>query len=179
MAEYAAFLRGINVGGHKPVPMGKLKKALEALRFTDVRTILVSGNVVFQAPRGKTETLERKIQAQLTKTFGSEIGVHVRTIDELARVHDSGPFTGFTSGPEVRFYVTFLSGKSKEYLTIPYETPGGHFRILKKTPREVFSVLTLSPESRTVDLMKVLEQKFGKDVTTRNYNTVIRVLSRA
>jgi uncharacterized protein (DUF1697 family) len=172
-------MRGINVGGHKPVPMEKLKKALEALHFTNVRTILVSGNVLFQAPRGKTEMLERKIRAQLKKAFGSEIGVHVRTIDELVRARDSDPFKGFTSGPDVRFYVTFLSGKSRRTLTIPYEAPGGRFRIFKKTPREAFSVLTLSPESRTVDLMKVLEQKFGKEVTTRNYNTIIRVLSRA
>ncbi|MGI0020618.1 MAG: hypothetical protein ACREAY_09125 [Nitrososphaera sp.] len=41
---------------------------------------------------------------------------------------------------------------------------------------EVFSVLTLSPDRRTVDLMKILEIEFGKKITTRNWNTVSRIL---
>jgi uncharacterized protein (DUF1697 family) len=176
MADYAAFLRGINVGGHRPVPMDRLKRAFEALPLTNVRTLLASGNVLFGAPRGRTETIGRKIEAQLKKTFGSDIGVHVRTMEELRQMCGSGPFKGAAPGPDVRLYVTFLSGKRKGGVTIPYESPGGSVRILRATPRAAFSVLTVSPDHRTVDLMKLLEQEFGKDITTRSYTTILRLL---
>ena len=55
-----AFLRGINVGGHKKVPMAALKKAFEAMGFRDVRTVLASGNVIFEAP-GKDPRLDLTI----------------------------------------------------------------------------------------------------------------------
>jgi len=44
------------------------------------------------------------------------------------------------------------------------------------TDTEVCSVLTLSPMSHTVDLMSVMEQMFGKNITTRNWNTVVKLV---
>ena len=49
--KYAAFLRGINVGGHKTVPMEGLKKTFASLGFQNVKTLLASGNILFDAPR--------------------------------------------------------------------------------------------------------------------------------
>ena len=77
MISYAAFLRGINVGGHKTVPMEKLKKAFEALRFKNVQTLLASGNVVFETQALSTAALEQMIEEKLKKIFGHEIGVLV------------------------------------------------------------------------------------------------------
>jgi uncharacterized protein (DUF1697 family) len=61
MTKYAAFLRGINVGGYKLIPMEKLKKAFESLRFKNVRTLLSSGNVVFEAQSTNIVSLEQTI----------------------------------------------------------------------------------------------------------------------
>jgi uncharacterized protein (DUF1697 family) len=176
MANYAAFLRGINVGGHMPVPMNKLKKALESLRFKNVQTLLASGNVVFEAPLTSAAALEQKIEDKLKKTFGHEIGVLVHTIEDLQRLSDSQPFKGIDVTSQTRLYVTFLSEQSKSSLKIPYISPHKSFRILRVSPRDVCSVLTLTPNSRTVDLMNVLEKEFGHKVTTRNWNTIVRVL---
>ena len=176
MVNYAAFLRGINVGGHKPVPMQKLKKAFESLRFKNVRTLLASGNVVFEAPLTNTTTLEQKIEDKLKKTFGHEIGVLIRSMEELKRLSESQPFKGIDVTPQTRLYVTFLSEKSKSSLKIPYASPDKGFRILRVSAREVCSVLTLSPNSRSIDLMDVLEKEFGRKVTTRNWNTIVRIL---
>ena len=176
MANYVAFLRGINVGGHKPVPMLKLKKAFESLRFKNVLTLLASGNVVFEAPPASIAVLEKKIEEKLKKTFGLEILVLIRTMGELQLLSKSQPFKGIVVTPQTRLYVTFLSEKLKENLKIPYESPEKNLKILSVTGREVCSVLTLLPNSRTVDLMGVLEKKFGRKVTTRNWNTIVRVL---
>ena len=63
MARYVAFLGGINVGGHR-VTMDRLRAEFEALGFTDVRTFIASGNVLFEAT-GSRASLEPKIEARL------------------------------------------------------------------------------------------------------------------
>ena len=54
-----AFLRGINVGGHHKVPMAELKTTLVGMGFSNIKTLLNSGNVVFTAPARKIEVLEK------------------------------------------------------------------------------------------------------------------------
>lgn len=176
MTKYAAFLRGINVGGNKPVPMERLKKAFESLGFRNVKTLLATGNVLFEAASANAAALAGKIEEKLKRTFGFEIGTIVRTVEKLQELADSSPFKKIKVTPETRLYVTFLAEKPTSKLKIPYSTPEKDFQILRVTSTEVCSVLTLSPNRRTVDLMSILEKEFGKKVTTRNWNTIARVL---
>jgi len=176
MIKYVAFLRGINVGGHKAVKMEELKKAFEALGFENVKTLLASGNVLFEAPHASASTLAKKIESKLETAFGHEIGVLIRKIEELQRLAEANPFAGVKVTPQTRLYVTFLSEKPKSGLKIPYESPDKSFKIIRATGSEVCSVLTLSPNSRTVDLMSILEKEFGRKVTTRNWNTIEKIL---
>jgi uncharacterized protein (DUF1697 family) len=92
--SYAAFLRGINNLGQKPVKMDELKKAFESLGFKNVRTILASGNVVFDAPKAGPRVLAETIEEKVKKRFGHEIVVLIRTIAELKRLADLNPFKG-------------------------------------------------------------------------------------
>lgn len=176
MGNYAAFLRGINVGGHHPVPMQGLKKVFESLRFKNVRTLLASGNVVFEAVPRNTTTLEKKIEEKLKKTYGHEIGVIIRRIDELQQLSTLQPFKGIDVTPQTRLYITFLSEKNKSSLKIPYTSPDKCFKILRASESEVCSVVMLTPNSRTIDVMNILEKEFGRNVTTRNWNTIVRIL---
>jgi uncharacterized protein (DUF1697 family) len=176
LSTHAAFLRGINVGGNKPVKMDELKKAFESLGLKNVKTLLASGNVVFEAPHSNPRDLANKIEETLKKRFGHEIGALIRPISELQRLADMNPFKGIKVTPQTRLYVTFLSEKPKSGLKIPYEYSDKNFKILRATENEVRSVLTLSPNSRTVDLMDVLENEFGRKITTRNWNTIVKVL---
>jgi uncharacterized protein (DUF1697 family) len=175
MNTYTAFLRGINVGG-RTVSMQKLKKTFEALRFKNVRTLLASGNVVFETSSTREAVLEQKIEDKLKNTFGFEIEVLVRTIEELRRLIESNPFIGVKVTQQTRLYITFLSEKPKSKLHIPYKSQDGNFKIVRASEREVCSVATPSPDSRTVDLMSILEKEFGKEITTRNSNTIEKIL---
>lgn len=172
MAEYVAFLRGVNVGG-VIVKMDKLKKSFEALAFTEVKTLLASGNVLFTAPSTSESTLVNKIEKKLAADFGREIGVLVRKIEELRRLAEAAPFAGIKITPQTRLFVTFLSEKNKSSLKIPYETPDKNCRIIRANDREVCSVLILH---RTVDLMSMLEKEYGRKITTRNWNTIEKIL---
>jgi uncharacterized protein (DUF1697 family) len=176
--KYAAFLRGINVGGHKTVPMEQLKKTFESLGFQNIRTLLASGNVLFDAPKKSLVELARKIGEGLEKTFGFEIGVLVRTIDEIQKLIDSAPFKNIRVTPQTRLYVTFISGKPNDTLKIPYESPGKEIKILHASDDTVLSVVNLSHGVGTIDLMGILEKEFGKNITTRNWNTIVKMAGK-
>ncbi len=175
MTRYVAFLRGINVGGHKPVKMEELKKAFESIGFQNVKTLLASGNVLFETSETGTDNLIKQIEGKLEKEFGHEIGVLLRTIEEIQNLADADPFKNIKVTPQTRFYVAFLSEKPKSALEIPYES-GKEIKIVYVSASEVCSVLILSPNKGTTDLMSVLEKEFGRKVTTRNWNTVTKIL---
>jgi uncharacterized protein (DUF1697 family) len=173
-SEYAAFLRGINVGGNTLVPMERLRRTFETLQFTNVRTVLASGNVLFEAPAMPVATMEKKIEKALETRLGKNIAVFVRTLDSLQRLAASGPFKEARVAPETRLYVTFLRGRPVKQ-QVRSNSPGG-LRILHVSPGEVLSIVTPAPGTRTIDLMQFLEKEFGDRITTRNYTTILRVL---
>ena len=92
MTTYVGLLRGINVGGNKMVAMAELREMVTALGFTDVKTLLQSGNVVFRGPAKATAKLESQLEAALEKRFGMNVDFHVRTADEWRAVIDANPF---------------------------------------------------------------------------------------
>lgn len=63
--QYLAFLRGINVGGNAIIKMADLKKAFEQMGFKNVRTLLASGNVIFEADHADKEVLTKKMESAL------------------------------------------------------------------------------------------------------------------
>lgn len=179
MKKYIAFLRGINVGGRKPVKMEDLKKTFAALGFQNVNTVLASGNVFFDTMEPRADALVKSIEEKLKQVFGHEIGVLVRSLKELQDLAGHNPFKNVKVTPQTRLYVTFLSQKPKTRLKLPHESPGKDFKILRVSDREVCSALTLSPNWGTTDLMPVLEREFGEKITTRNWNTIAKILEAA
>jgi uncharacterized protein (DUF1697 family) len=175
---YAAFLRGINNLGQKPVKMDELKKAFESLGFKNIKTLLASGNVVFDSPNSSPSALAKTIEEKLKKKLGHEIVVLIRTIRKLNRLAEMNPFKGIKLTPQTRLYVSFLSEKPKGGVKIPYKSPDKNFKLLRGTGKEVFGVVTLSQNTGTTDLMGYLEKEFGRKITTRNWNTILKVLGR-
>src|SRR5207245_3566222 len=70
MPVYVALLRGINVGGHKRVPMDQLRKLCEGLGFGQVKTYIQSGNVVFKARKTDPAALSKRLEKEILKHFG-------------------------------------------------------------------------------------------------------------
>lgn len=174
MQTYVAFQLGINLG-KRTVKMAELKKAMEDAGYKNVRTLLASGNVIFEAPQQNDKSLTKKLDDLMTKQFGFEIKNIVRSMDEIIDLIKRDPFSGITVTPMTRLYVTFLSEPKKPSFTIPYETPEKDYKILSVTPKEVISVLTLSEGRRTPDAMNMLVREFGRNITTRNWNTVQKI----
>lgn len=176
--KYAAFLRGINVGGNNPVPMAELKKLFEKIGFSQVKTLLASGNVVFETAELDAGRLREIITAAIERKFGFKIGIIIRTLAHLEKMIAAEPFQGIAITPEVRLYVTFLSDKPASKMKIPYESPSKEFRILKVTAGEIFSFLWVDRGGHTIEAMNVIEKEFGKNVTTRNWNTINKLVAK-
>ncbi len=176
MNPYVALLRGINVGGNKKVPMADLKKLLEKTGYKNVKTLLASGNVVFDSDEKSIAKLRQSLESLIARKFGFPVPVILRTRDDLKKIDASAPFKGIAVTPETRLYVTFLGNPHKSALNGPYKDPKFEFRITRVTSGEVFSVLIVNGDRGTVDAMGFIEKEFGKDVTTRNWNTVQKLL---
>jgi uncharacterized protein (DUF1697 family) len=91
MCRYAAFLRGINVGGHR-VKSAELRSVFEAMGLGDVRTLRASGNVIFVAHSEAREELSARIEAGLERSLGYEVGTFLRTAEEIRRIAGLQPF---------------------------------------------------------------------------------------
>ena len=187
---HIALLRGINVGGNAKVPMADLKKTFEKMGFTNIKTILNTGNVLFDVMREQSErsrpfppqtlaSLTKTIEVQLEKTFGFPIKTLLRTREDIEVLIASQPFKNIKVTPETSLYITFLAEKPKAKsptFKIPYTSPDKNFQILKLTNQEIMHVLTVTPNMRSTDAMNILEKEFGKNLTTRNWNTVVKMV---
>src|SRR6266496_3599580 len=176
MTKFVAFLRGINVGGNKLIKMEDLKKCFASAGFKNVKTILASGNVLFESANADENALAKKIADKLKAELGHDVGIQIRSIDEIQKLADRAPFKKIKVTPETRLYITFLPEKPKSKLKIPYASPEKDFRILEVTNREVCTAITISPGRATTEMMGILEKEFGKNITTRNWNTVGKIL---
>jgi uncharacterized protein (DUF1697 family) len=175
MPTHVAFLRGINVGGKNLIKMADLIEVFGSLKFRDVSTILASGNVLFTAPKSKSEDLSAKIQSALTKAYKKEIGVIVRTAAEIHEVTDSAPFKKFNEIPATRHFVTFLSADSPDRIKAPWKSEKGDVTIIQFTNRTVCWIAHPAPGRHSGDCLTTLEKLINKNVTTRSWNTILKI----
>jgi uncharacterized protein (DUF1697 family) len=151
--------------------MPELKSAFEVAGFTDVKTVLSSGNVVFST-RGTAEpTLRSKAEAAMKQRLGQAFLTIVRPIDSLREMLASDPYRGFRLSGDAKRIVTFLRDEPTSKLALPIELEGA--RILSMTGREVFSAYLPSPKGPV--FMTLIERTFGKELTTRTWDTVAKV----
>lgn len=90
--RYLAFLRGINVGGHR-VTMERLRSLFGDLKLANATTFIASGNVIFDSKHPVPAELERRIEACLRRSLGYEVATFIRTPGELADMVAHRPFT--------------------------------------------------------------------------------------
>jgi uncharacterized protein (DUF1697 family) len=91
--RYAALLRAINVGGHT-VRMQELCAMFEAMKLSNVRSVIASGNVLFETRASDTSALESRIETALRKALGYDVETFLRTPEELDSLAAHDPFAG-------------------------------------------------------------------------------------
>jgi len=108
MSVHIALLRGINVGGHHKLPMKDLAAMFAQAGCDDVRTYIQSGNVVFAADDAPADRIVAVITASISRRFGFDIPLVMRTADELATIVSANPYAT-PDADERELYVAFLA----------------------------------------------------------------------
>ena len=175
VTRYVAFLRGINVGGHR-VKMDRLRSLFEEIGFAEVSTFIASGNVVFSAEAEDVATLRAAIEAHLEQALGYEVPAFLRSPDQLAAIAEQASPEG--KATPASHYVIFLHAPLPE--SVRTELAG--------LQSEMDAFQFLGTEVHWLVQGKVSDSPlFGGDLeralraiptTMRNMNTIRRILAR-
>ncbi len=166
--RYAAFLRGVSPMNAR---MPELRRAFEAAGFTEVRTLLSSGNVVFGARAAPEAALGRRAEEAMEAVLGRAFLAIVRPVDVLRALLEADPWAAFRLAPGAKRIVTFLREAPARRPALPIAL--GTARILAVRGREVVSAYVPGPRGPV--FMQLIERTFGSDVTTRTRETVGKV----
>jgi uncharacterized protein (DUF1697 family) len=169
MPVYAALLRGVMPMNCK---MPALKAALEKAGFTDVKTVISSGNAVFKARAASESSLEKRCEDAMEKYMGRRFMTIVRSIADLEALLKRDAFAKFELPAMAKRNVTFFRGQPKPGTKLPIEMDGAS--ILRTQGREAF--LYYVPGQVSPTFMGLIEKTFGKDQTTRTWDTVGRIV---
>jgi uncharacterized protein (DUF1697 family) len=165
MPRHVAFLRGVSPSNAK---MPELKRSFELAGFRNVKTVLSSGNVVFDAASASEAMLEKKAQAAMQAELGRDFYTIVRAVDDLQQLLAADVYARFAVTPNAKRVVSFLRVAPNPAPKLPVEADEA--RVLCLVGREVYTAYVASALGPV--FMKLLQQSFGKDITTRTWDTV-------
>ena len=164
MPRHVAFLRGVCPMNAK---MPELKRCFEEAGFTNVRTVLASGNVVFDA-RGGEAALVKKAEAAMEAGLDRVFRTQVRSVEYLQALLDADPFAAFKLAKDAKRVVTFIPRTPANPPKLPVEKDGARILVLRE--RELLTAYVPTPGNPA--FMALIEKTFGKDVTTRTWDTI-------
>ena len=174
MPKHIAFLRAINVGGHL-VKMDHLRRLFEELGFSNVETVIASGNVIFDSPAKNGQTLEKKIEKHLRQSLGYEVATFIRSPSDLVAITRYKPFTDSDlNAADHILYVAFLARPPEADAKIklrPLINPVDDFDVHL---REVYWLRRTSVGESKFSYAK-LERALKMPATFRNVTTVKRI----
>ncbi|MBC7960923.1 MAG: DUF1697 domain-containing protein [Vallitaleaceae bacterium] len=172
--QYCVFLRGINVNGIK-ITMQDLKKMFEGMGFTNVQTVLATGNVLLTVPEssGSRDAIKSAIENELSTQFHYEAHVIIRELSEILAVCSLA--RTYTISEDYHHYLLLCEGTelplelSELFITLKH-APGEQFIVANK------DALWIVPKGDTLNSefgSKVLgSKKYKSKLTSRNMNTI-------
>jgi uncharacterized protein (DUF1697 family) len=177
-ARYLAFLRGMNVGGHR-VSMAELRTHFERLGLTDVETFIASGNVIFTAAESvAVAVLERTIEAQLRDALGYAVATFLRTPAELRAIAANVPFPADAVGtPGHTVHVGFLRQAPESTVArtlTQHETAMDAFGVHARE----FYWLCRGKSTESLVKWPMIEKAVALDLTMRNLTTVRKLVDK-
>lgn len=173
MEKRIAILRGINVGGKRKILMADLKELFAELGFKEIITYIQSGNVIFSSNNAASNLeIGNKIEHSISKKYGFEVPVIIRTVRELNEAIASNLFA--KNNDVDRLHLTFLKEIPKAENLQPIKTfdfSPDKFTI-KKGSVFVYCSGKYSDSKLT---NQFFESKLKVATTTRNWKTVLKL----
>ena len=176
MPIYIAMLRGINVSGHKMVKMEALRASFGALRFSNVKTYIQSGNVVFAAEDRSVADVCKKIERRILRDFGFSVPVFLRTASELEETIKRNPFLTDTAIDRSKLHVTFLSAAAPATALEVLQPLAAKPEQIRVIGRQIY-LYCPNGYGQTKLSNTAIEKKLSVGATTRNWRTVNTLLA--
>ena len=174
--RYLVMPRGINVGTRNRVPMAGLRSKLTDVGFSDVATVLASGNVIVSAESDRPDEVARIVQRLLSEAFDVDVPCIARTAGHVRRLLDRNPLREVVSDPS-RYLVNFLSEKPDPDLVgmLLEEDHSPEAIAIEGTEACVWTpdgvkAMTLS--------YAYLERRLEVVATARNWNTINKIVAK-
>lgn len=169
---HVALLRGINLASKRRVAMADLRVWLTDLGYTDVRTLLQSGNAVFSTNK-RPAAVRKELEKALATHAGFTIDCVLRTAAELRAVVDANPFGDVATDPS-RYLVSFLDmpGKWPALDLTAFEPERVHL-----AEREAYFWVPGGIQKSKI--LAAFPARKGEVATVRNWNTVTKLLAMA
>ncbi|HYD89494.1 MAG TPA: DUF1697 domain-containing protein [Vitreimonas sp.] len=169
MPRQVALLRGVNLGKRKVV-MSELRAVIEAGGYSDVRTLIASGNLVLDAKQ-KGPKLEAALEKLILDGLGLKTDVFVRTADELDAIIAADPFKAFTKTTPSFMVVNFMREAASAAEMEAMKTSSLTGEDVKQGERCLYIKF---PSGQGPSKLKL--PKLG---TARNWNTVLKLAAAA
>ena len=176
MPQFLALLRGVNVGKANRVPMAEFRTLLTSLGYTDVATLLNSGNAVFRAARGTPMAHAVAIATALSERLKVDVPVIVKSAEELARIVAESPVLAETA-QHSRFLVAFAQDATALSSLVALESlvaPPEQFAVGRNAAYLLCAAGILQSKAGAALLGKA-----GRSATTRNWATVVKLQALA
>lgn len=171
METYISLLRGINVSGQNRISVPELTRIYDSLDLRNVATYFQSGNVVFDCAEEDPAKISTKIEAEIARSFGTNVRVILRDKIDFIKILESNPFIIHGKSDPVKLHITFLSDLPSEVEVRKMPHPasdGDEFLVYDK---EVY-VLCPNGYGKTKFSNTFFERKLNVSATTRNWKTV-------
>lgn len=178
MTTWILLLQGINVGGHKRLPMPALQSLLAGLGLGSVRTYIQSGNAVFASAETDRGVLAQAISNGIEEKFGFATPLLLRRKEELERVAESNPFLSGRHEDPKFLHVSFLSNPLTSEQKAALVPPAG---IPDEFQTGLEEIYLFCPEGYGSTKLNnaFFERKLKAPLTTRNWNTVLTLCQMA
>lgn len=170
---HIALLRAINVGGHT-VSMERLRGLFTELGYKNVRTLIASGNVVFDAGAKRPASLETAIEKHLESSLGYAVSTFVRSPEEISAIVGHAPFPRPTIEKAHALWIAFLKAPpgadaARKLAALRCATDDFHVH-----GREVYWLRRVTSTDSKVAGSHV-ERALGAPLTARNITTVTKL----
>jgi uncharacterized protein (DUF1697 family) len=177
MSIHVALLRGINVGGHNMVGMSDLRDLLGALGFGGAKSMLQSGNLVFESDRRTGAGLERLLEVETAKRFEVSVDYFVRTAEEWETIVADNPFPEEAKRDPGHLLVVFLktapTANDMKALEAAVKGP----EIVRAVGKHLYVVYPAGI-GRSKLTNTLIERKLATRGTGRNWNTVLKLAAQ-
>lgn len=170
---YFAFLKGINVSGHRIIKMVELKAMFESMDFKNVRTFIQSGNVVFESP-AKADALKKKIEAGLAKSLGYSVNVILRSKDEMEKIVEDYPFTKVKGHEECKINIGYLDSVPDKAAINELERINNDDEIFLVKGNNLYHLCRKSFQDSLLG-KNIVEKMLKVICTVRNWNTTNKI----